>query len=158
MLMFKVYLAGPIANQTFETSFDWREFVGAEIESRSNQKIKTYSPLREKYNLLPKGEILSCSPTNNHPLTTSRGIMTRDHNDCKTSDLIFVNLLGAKKISIGTVMEMTFAFVYKIPTVVVMETFPSDNPHEHHPMLQQTIDYRVNNLEDGVDIALSILL
>jgi nucleoside 2-deoxyribosyltransferase len=89
------------------------------------------------------------------PLTTARGIMTRDFNDCIHADLVFANFLDAKFISIGTCMEMAFAYTRQIPVIAVIE---EGNPHANHPMLEETFSFRVPDLSTGKEIALSFLL
>jgi nucleoside 2-deoxyribosyltransferase len=155
-LYFKVYLAGPIAQFTYDDAEDWREKTHERMFLLSGKHIMGYSPLRGKEDLLPTGEILTSKPYDYHPMTTSRGIMARDHNDVKTADLMLVNLLGAKHISVGTVMEMAFAYAYRVPTILVIE--PEGNPHDNHAMLQQTYDYRFVNLNDACDAAVHFLL
>lgn len=94
-----VYLAGPITGLTWGESTDWREYV--------KNYISTLSPLRGKQRLREiAGNIPIMDSYEDHPLTTAKGINTRDYNDVKRADAIFVNFLGAKKVSIGTVMEI----------------------------------------------------
>lgn len=81
--------------------------------------------------------------------------MTRDFNDCVNADLVFANFLGANHISIGTCMEMAFAFTRQIPVIAVID---KDNPHAHHPMLEETFSFRVPDLDAGIDVAVSFLL
>ena len=80
--------------------------------------------------------------------------MTRDHNDCKTADMIVCNFLGATRISIGTCMEIAFSYAYKVPLLMIME--PSGNPHDYL-MIREAIGFRVTKLEDAAAVAMSIL-
>lgn len=146
----KVYLAGPIAGLTFDGAQEWRHVAQNEL-ARSG--IDGYSPLRNKEYLRSEGVINNAGYQ--HPLSSDRGIMTRDYWDCKTSDLIFAYLLGAKDVSQGTDMEMAWAYAYRKPLVVVMED--KGNPHDH-PMVRAAIDYRVTTLAEGIAIAKAILL
>jgi nucleoside 2-deoxyribosyltransferase len=149
---FKVYLAGPISGLTFEQAVDWREGVQKIFETISPE-IQAFSPLRKKNFLKDKGVLTQSYDC--HPLATDRGINTRDHYDCSTSDLILCNLLGATTVSIGTVMEIAWAFAYRKPLIVAMED--ENNLHEH-PMIREAISYRVNNLPDALVLTRSILL
>jgi hypothetical protein len=119
MSKFKVYLAGPIAGLTFDGAQDWRDEVTEMLAS----EIACYSPLRNKQFLRNSGVITQTAYAN--PMASDRGIMTRDHFDCQTSDAIFVNLLGAERVTIGTVMEIAWGFAYRKPVVVAME--PTNN-------------------------------
>jgi hypothetical protein len=89
-----------------------------------------------------------------HPLATSRGINTRDHLDTLRSTVVLVNLLGAEKVSIGTVAEMAWAWDHGIPLVVAMEK--EGNVHSH-PMLNQWIDYRLDTLDDAIRVTVAII-
>lgn len=149
-MTFKVYLAGPIAGLTYDEGQDWREYAQAALASHF---INGYSPLRQKDFLRAAGVIGKTQFAN--PMATDRGIMTRDHNDCKTADAILVNLLGAKSVSAGTVMEMAWAYAYGVPLIVAMEE--TGNLHEH-PMIRESIDFRVTTLDEAIAVTVAILL
>ena len=75
MKSFKVYLAGAISGLSYGEGQGWREYVQSKIDPR----IECYSPLRgkdylEKYGRL-EGEY------NEFPLSTGKGITTRDRFD-----------------------------------------------------------------------------
>lgn len=146
----KVYLAGPIAGLTYDGAQEWRHVAQKEL-ARSG--IDGYSPLRCKQYLRGTGVIVNSNYS--HPLSTDRGIMTRDYWDCKTSDVILAYLLGAENVSQGTDMEMAWAYAYRKPLVVVMEE--NGNPHDH-PMVRVAIDYRVTTLAEGLHIVKTIVL
>ncbi len=147
--MKKIYLAGPIGGLTYDHACQWRDYATFRF---SQYGIAAYSPLRYKQFLREHGT-LTTQPYTENPLATARGILTRDHWDCMTADLILVNFLGANTISMGTVMEVAFGHAYHKPIVAAME---QGNIHEH-AMVSQAIDFRVDSLEQAVDIAISIL-
>jgi nucleoside 2-deoxyribosyltransferase len=147
--MKKVYLAGPIGGLTYDHAAQWRDYATLCFEQFG---IHAYSPLRYKQFLREHG-VLTTHPYTSNPLATARGILTRDHWDCMTADLIFVNFLGATTISMGTVMEVAFGHAYRKPIVAAMEL---GNIHEH-AMVSEAIDFRLDSLEQAVDIATSIL-
>lgn len=149
MIKPKIYLAGPITGLTFDNCTEWRCYAAGKFEP----EIDAFSPLRCKY-YLPKTEALQDQYTD-FVLSTQRGIYGRDFNDVNTCDLLFVNLLGAKIVSIGTVMEIAWGAMRRIPIVLVMED--TGNVHEHS-MLREACPFRVNNLEDGIWTARAILL
>lgn len=148
-----VYLSGPIAGLTYDESEDWRIRARALLDSPS---IKTLSPLRAKEALLATGKISSTGEEYERltPLATSRGIMTRDRFDTTRSTVVLVNLLGAKKVSIGTVMEIAWADAARIPIVLVIEKM--GNVHEH-VMISEAIGYRTDNLDDACAIVNNII-
>lgn len=151
MTRFKVYLAGAISGLAFDDAQDWRAYVRGALEPTG---IDAYSPLRQKHFLENVGPIDPNGSYGVWPLSTDRGIMTRDHFDCQSSDLIFVNLLGATRVSIGTVMEIAWAFAYRKPLVMAME---DGNLHDH-PMIREAIGYRVPTLDHAIAVTQAILL
>lgn len=132
----KIYLAGPISGMTYEGSEVWRD----EFRRKLDPRIDAYSPLRGKQYL---------------PLSSDKGITTRDRYDCMGADLVVFYLLGATRISIGTMIELGWADAARNPAILIMEK--EGNVHEH-PMLRETTHFRVDNLEDAVKLANIILL
>lgn len=149
---FVVYGAGPITGLDYDGAQSWRDSAKAELEKYD---IKLLSPLRAKEYLrgIPAltadckgyGE-LNC-------MSSARGIMTRDHYDATRADALLVNLLGATRVSIGTVMEIAWAWDNGVPVVVAMED--EGNPHEH-AMITEAIGFRVNTLEEAVRVIIAI--
>jgi nucleoside 2-deoxyribosyltransferase len=138
-----IYLAGPITGLTYEGATDWRNQVSERLNS---YKIECLSPMRGKEYLQGKGALTS--GTYDGLLTTAKGIMRRDHFDCTRATALLVNLLGTKKVSIGTVMEIAWAYDKRIPVIAVMEP---DNLH-HHVMLDEGVHYTVGTIEDAVQV------
>jgi|HubBroStandDraft_1064217.scaffolds.fasta_scaffold144307_1 nucleoside 2-deoxyribosyltransferase len=147
--MFKVYLAGPISGLTFAGAQEWRN----EFTRRVDSRIKAYSPLRGKDYLAGLG-ILEQSYAN-FPLSTDQGLTTRDRYDCMGADLVVFYLLGAQRISVGTMIEMGWCDAARKPAVLVIEK--EGNPHDH-PMVRQTVPFRVDNLDDALKVTEIILL
>lgn len=145
--MFKVYLAGPIAGLTYDAAQDWR----SEVTKALAPEISCYSPLRQKHFL--RGEI--GTKKYKDVLATDRGIMTRDHFDCMTSDLIFVNYLGTTKVSRGTDMELAFAFAYRKPVIVAVEP---DSSILDHPMVREAVQFRTATLAEAIALTRAVLL
>ncbi len=149
-----VYLAGAIANVSGFEATQWRENVAFAL---GQVGIQTRNPMRAKRFLSEQTKISSTYHDYEHKGTffTSRGIMTRDFNDVKQSDALLVNLLGAVKPSLGTIMELAWAFALQKPAVVVIED--EGNPHDNHPMVHEAISFRVNTLDEGVRCVAVIL-
>jgi nucleoside 2-deoxyribosyltransferase len=143
-----VYLAGPITGCDYEGCTDWREAVKHEL---SRAAIKGVSPMRGKEYLKDIGVISGTGEEYAHlgPISLPRGVMTRDRWDATRCSALLVNLLGATRVSIGTVMEIAWADLSRIPIICVMED--SGNPHEHM-MVSEAIGYRVNNIPQAVHI------
>lgn len=144
-----VYLAGPITGLSFADSVDWRGYAARRL---GDLGIDAFSPLRFKTYL--KDETSLKDSYDHNPLSTGRGIVTRDRFDTSRRDVILVNLLGAERVSIGTVMEIAWADMRRTPIVLVME--PS-NIHKHS-MLLEAAGYVVDDLDLAINIVAAILL
>jgi hypothetical protein len=143
-----VYLAGPITGCDFEGCTDWREQAKTDLAPAG---IRAASPMRGKEYLKGIGVISGTGEEYAHlgPLSLPRGVITRDRWDATRCDVLLVNLLGSTRVSIGTVMEMAWADLARIPIVCVIED--SGNPHEHM-MVQQVIGYRVTTLDQALHL------
>ena len=86
-------------------------------------------------------------------MTTQKGIVTRDRWDVTTSDVIIANFFEATNVSIGTVMEIAWADLERIPVIAIME---EGNLHEH-AMLNECIHYKVDTIDAAIDVARKIL-
>lgn len=153
----KVYLAGPITGCAYGECTNWRDGVKQHLEDVSNGRIEGYSPLRSKEYLKDEKTIKDFYPDTFSVMSTQRGIYTRDRYDCKTSDLVLVNMLGAKIVSIGTVMEVAWADAWDIPIVYVTEPVPEDNIH-NHSMMREACPFTVHTLEEAVMLTKKILM
>lgn len=148
------YLAGGIAGMKIVDAFNWRDDARRKLDMLG---VNTLNPLRAKSQLHAAPRI----STNFHDYEsfgtffTSRAIMVRDFTDVKRCDALLVNLLGAKKPSMGTIMELAWAYAFQKPAVVVIEE--KGNPHDDHPMVHEAIPFRVTNLDDGLS-AIAIIL
>ena len=149
----RVYLAGPIAGLTYDDALDWRAQAATDL---ARYGIEALSPMRAKDALVDRTISTNYRDyAKSGPFYTSRGIITRDYNDVKRSDVLLVNLLGLRKQTTGTVMELGWAFAMQKPTVVVIE--PSGNVHDSHPMLVETFDFRVATMEEAIHTVAVIL-
>jgi nucleoside 2-deoxyribosyltransferase len=145
----KVYLAGPIKGLTYDKCNSWREYA---IEELAKHNIIGVSPIRCK-EYLNTGELLLGSYET--PLSCDRGIVTRDRWDVtKNCDVMLVNLLGAEKISIGTMFEYAWADMARKPIITVIEL--EGNIHDH-AFVRETTGFRVETLKQGLEIAVAIL-
>jgi len=153
MKKYEIYLAGPITGLTYDDCTSWRDYV----KNNLPDYIHTLSPMRGKDHLAIKKQtddnhVIQNSYEGN-VMTSSKGINTRDYNDVKRSDVVLINLLDTKKVSIGTVMEIAWCRAFDIPTILIMED--EGNIHEH-VMLTYDIGFRVTNLEQAISVAISL--
>jgi len=148
MKNYLIYLAGPISGLDFKESTDWRQYV---IENL-NPAIQGLSPLRNKEYLKNEGSL--GDQYSDWPLSTQRGIYARDRFDCHRADVVLVNLLGAKTVSIGTCMEIAWAAQNDTPIVLLME---EDNIHSHS-MLREACPFIVGDLDEAIGLVHALLV
>ena len=146
-----VYLAGAITGSSFDGATSWRQIA---IERLADSGIVGVSPLRGKAYLSHLDQITDDNAAQiNSLMSGQRGIMARDHFDCKRADAVLVNLLGAERVSIGTVMEIAWAWDARIPVVAIRER---GCMHEH-AMLNEATDFRVDSLDEALNLIVTLL-
>ncbi len=143
-----LYLAGPITGISYGASTDWRQYVMQNLPSH----IIGVSPMRAKHYLSHENKIADHYP--DHALSSQEAITSRDRFDVTRSAAILVNLLGAEKVSIGSVMEIAWADLMRHPIILVMEK--SGNIHDH-AMIRAVVGHRVYSLDEAIIIASAIL-
>ena len=154
-----VYLGGPIKGLVYDNCTDWRFSVAQELKQCG---ILTRSPMRgredasfSKTSIINEDYLNSTDFGHLNPLNTSKGITIRDKMDVKKCDLVFANLLGAKDISIGTLLEIGWADILQKPIVAVIEK--KGNLHDHG-MLNEIIGFRAEKIDEGIDLVKRILI
>ena len=150
----RVYLAGGIAGLSGPDAIDWRDDM---LTRFLEYKVLAREPMRAKRVLRSQESISRDFHTyaDKGHFFTSKGIMTRDFNDVKQADVLLVNLLGATTPSLGTIMELAWAYALQKPAVVCIEA--SGNPHDNHPMIHEAMPFRVTSLDEGFYSVLTIL-
>lgn len=148
--MKRVYLAGPITGLTFGGCTDWREYAQKQL---SVAGITGVSPMRAKENLKAYGELIG-DEYFDEVLSCGKGITARDRWDTMNSDLVLVNLLGAGKVSIGTMIEYGWADAARNPIITVIEK--EGNVHDH-AIQREITGFRVATLDEGLNVAKAIL-
>lgn len=145
----RIYLAGPISGCDFEGCTDWRE----EFSGMVPNSIQCLSPMRGKEFLRMQETIEGAYPELG-PLATSRGIITRDFYDCTRCDIVLVNFLEAgDRVSIGTCMEIAWAYMGRKPLILVSQP---NNIH-NHPMIAESTGFRVETLAEAARICKMVL-
>ena len=136
----RVYLAGPISGTSYGDSTEWRRIATLGIYPH-----QAVSPMRGKTYLSSEDAIADSYDT---PLSCSKGIITRDRWDVMRCDILLANVLGARKVSIGTMMELAWADAFRKPVVLVME---EGNPHDH-AFVREIAGFWLADLDAAVDI------
>ncbi|MFA6082581.1 MAG: nucleoside 2-deoxyribosyltransferase [Patescibacteria group bacterium] len=143
-----VYLAGPIAGQTYDQSNDWRINTGDRLRELGMVPL---SPMRGKD---PQAFVPGFDREST-PLTSARGIKARDKYDVHRSSAVLANFLGATDKSIGTACEFSWADDAGVPVIAVME--PSGNPNDH-PFIRETAFCVVTTLGEAIEVLRWIVL
>lgn len=146
---FLVYLAGPITGLTYCGATSWRDYVIDNLP----EHLVGMSPLRAKSYLKDEQQIEGSYDET--ILSSQRGLFARDFFDCNRCDALFVNLRFTEVVSIGTVMEIAWAYQNRIPVVLVMGE--EDEIH-NHPMIREACPFVVGNIDEGIHTLAALLL
>lgn len=144
-----VYLSGSITGLTYDEATDWR--TKSEL-AFALSNINAVSPLRAKA-FLKAQDKLSAVLDSGHGVASNQGVTNRDRFDIMNCDCLLVNLLGATRVSIGTMVELGWADAARIPIVIAME---SDNIHQHC-FVNTLATYIVDNIEEAQQMVVEML-
>ena len=149
----RVYLSGPMGGLTVKKACAWRTEATKQLAKFS---ISVLNPMRDEYD--SEQEIIS---TNYRDFKdrglffTTKSIAARDFNDVKLADCLLINFLGTKTASLGTIVELAWAYALQKPAVIVIEA--EGNPHDNHPLLHECMPFRAQTLAEGVKAVALIL-
>jgi nucleoside 2-deoxyribosyltransferase len=129
-----VYLAGPITGLSYADALDWRAEVRERL-AESSPHVECIDPMRAKRHLAGVQRI---GPHGHGgALLSSHAVVARDLWDVDRSDVVLMNLSGAREVSVGSMVELGRASVRRSFVIVVLpaEETGSDNegrnPHDH---------------------------
>lgn len=147
-----VYMAGPITGLTYDSAVDWRDYTKSQL---ARYGIRGISPMRAKEFLKDLPSMPSdTSAADPHGIGLPRGFVTRDRLDLSRCDVVLMNLTGAERVSIGTMVEVGWADAFRKPVVLVIE--PQGNIMEHG-FIRQLTQYQVPDLKTGIETVAAIL-
>ena len=147
----KVYLAGGMSWLKPTDALAWRRQAERALNERG---IDVLSPMRGHPASLAASEIIK--PFDDVAVAGGpEGVILRDLTDVLRADALLVNCLGASQISVGTAMELAWAYLLHKPAVVAIEQ--DGNPHDNHPMVRAAIRYRTLTMLDAIDAVAVIL-
>ncbi len=144
-----LYLAGPITGQTYDQSTSWHRVVQDALPSH----IKCVAPMRF-FDLSKKVSGPIAPSYEADPMTSAHGILYRNINDINQCEVVLANLLGAQKVSKGTVWEISRAFALGKPVIVVIE--PNGNPNDC-PHVRQSAGWVFYTLSPAIECAYQLL-
>lgn len=137
-----VYLAGPITGATYDAATDWREDMALNLPKGA----VGLSPMRGKDYLKKLGTVgmPSLLEQGTLPMSSAKAIFSRDTYDIRRADIMLANLLGAGRVSVGTMVELGYARALGKVIIVVMEE--KGNPHDH-PFTTEAASFVVRDLD-----------
>ena len=161
-----VYLSGPITGCTYEGCTDWREYATKVLTPVGIQAV---SPMRAKDYLKQLADPISGHGREYSHMgvfSTPSAVVTRDRFDTQRADIVLMNLLGADRVSIGTMVELGWADAARVPVVGIIEPSPDGkdrhsifyegNIHDHM-FVNQLIGFRVATLDEGLHVVRATL-
>ena len=119
----KIYCAHPINGLSYDEVLSYYTETSNLLKSHGYDVL---CPMTGKEAL--RNEVSLKAEGYGFPISTNNAILGRDHWMVLQSDIVYLNLIGCKSISIGCMMELAFAFTHHKHTVLAME---KDNIHRH---------------------------
>lgn len=144
---YKIYTAGPMTGLKHDDVCAWRHYL---VQELSPVGVKVKSPLRGTEHMQ---EEYAATGSDKELARNEKEIFIRDRIDCTTADVLVVNLLDATKASIGTMHELAWAHILRIPTVVIRKP---GCVHDHL-FVNQSADFTCETVEQAADIVKDIL-
>ena len=147
-----LYLCGQITGLGYkDATFGWRAQV---YDALKGSGIECISPMRGKTHLL---DVKDLSPLGapDSVESNAKAITTRDRFDIRRPDLLFCNLLGMDRVSIGSMIEFGWADAFRVPILCCIEP-DGGNLHEHG-IVQDLIGWRRGSLEEGMNVVYNVL-
>ena len=136
----KIYLARPISGLTFEEVVGYYEATSDELRSHGYGVL---CPMTGKGYLRNETEFRAYGYDN--PVSTNRAIVGRDHWMVEQSDVVFVDLTGAQKVSIGCVSELAWAYHLRKHIVLSL-----DNDFHKHAFVLEMADVIFPSYEEAM--------
>ena len=140
-----IYLAGPIAGLTEVEATEWRGWG----KERLPYGFVGISPLRCEP--LKEGMVYTDDGATDPMWSDARAINAKNWLDTESSDLVLAYLpkeMNDRRPSIGTIIEIGWSIGLRTPLIVVSD----DEYLMEHPLIQRNASWRLENLEDAVEV------
>ena len=144
-----IYLAGPIAGLTEEEATTWRHDVNFMLPDN----IIGISPLRCEP--VKPGMTYTTPGAVDKMWSDPRAINAKNWLDTESSDLVLAYLpkeMNDKRPSIGTIIEIGWTLGLKKPLIVVSD----DKQLLNHPLIECNAAWRLDNLDDAVEVIIGL--
>ena len=146
----RIYLSGGITGLTVKAALGWREYVAERLSTAS---IEVCDPLRgaegEQHKLKKLGPTKDDS---DDPAMSDKAFFNRARWDVLTSDMTLCNLVGAERVSIGSMFELAFGVIHNKLNVIVLDKSTKDL-HNHVFVRESGIVFY--DLDEAIDYLLS---
>ena len=139
----KIYIAGPISGKS---KADVMQYWDEARRHFADLGYEVFSPMTGKdhfRNDLPSEKFVSTGYKN--PISTDHAITHRDLWMVQNSDVIYVNLYKAERVSIGCVSELALAKAFGKHAVVAME----DGGVHDHAFVRENATIVFSNPDDA---------
>lgn len=143
-----VYLAGPISGLRQAQALTWRVWAKTDLEATG--RYHCIDPMRGHDSR--KAEEALRADGHNWPYGP-KAVFMRDRHDVRRSQVLLVNLLGASRVSLFTMMEMAWAYDQDAFILTVMEN--EGNVHEHLAV-REASSLIVPTLDDAIHYLKSV--
>jgi hypothetical protein len=142
-----VYLAGPIGGLTWDEATGWRNQAESLLIP-----FETRSPLRDMDGMSLKDHCFVTdgereSNKENYVEFPFYKLFQRDYMDVHTCDAMLINMIGAKRQSVGTICEIAWGYRRGMPMFVAMEP---GNLNEN-PFITPQIPRRYHTLANAIN-------
>jgi nucleoside 2-deoxyribosyltransferase len=139
-----VYLSGPMSGLTPAEAAGWRFDAAAALVLYGISVISPVRGCEDIAGVFPKSRYGAHGPMMQDGAIARRGMW-----DVSRADILLVNLLGAKAVSIGTMMEMAWAAEKNKPIALVMESW--GNVHDHQ-FVRHAATWRVDTMASAINM------
>lgn len=140
----QIYVAGSISHLKMKDAKNTFDNIKYEIEQHTEHKA--YCSLRHIHNI-DNDTIIRPHSHNEDYLSTDVSIFNRCRNDIRRADIVLFYLRDVKKVSIGSIYEMSLAYTLSKDIIVVME---DGNIHDH-AFVKQSASYITDNILDVIE-------
>lgn len=129
----KIYLAHPISGLSYEDVMGYYRAASSALRKAGYEVL---CPMQGKDYLRTETALRAEGYQN--PISTNQAIVRRDHWMVEQADLVYVNLAGSSKVSIGSLFELAWAYHLRKHVVLVMDPAggPSGDLYRHAFVLE----------------------
>jgi len=151
--MIHVYLCGPICGLSYDNATAWRREAAQALALHG---IHTLDPMRDKEELRGLAGSITARTMPRRGKYTSRAIVERDANDIRRASVLLARLdTPHTPPSIGSVAELAWAYMLRIPVVAVLP--PDASSPYRHPFIHEFIGFPQRTMEQAIRCVVHIV-